>query len=94
MVVQIFQRPDFMNFCLPQISIHHLVELFHLAFGFSAAHFRMPDGDSQPGQRQFQLPGNILRAIIKVAGIKFSKLENAFPEGILNNGFFLIVIKD
>src|SRR5699024_2973477 len=54
-LVQLFQCPDLMRFCFPQVRIHNLMEFFTFTFRFSTRPGRMADCDPKFPQGEFQL---------------------------------------
>ena len=91
--VQLFQCPDIFKFWLTDEVIHHLMELFNLALAFPWTWFGMHDTDSKSRKWEPDLLCDVLTSIIKVAGIKGAISGNGLMEGVLNDGFFLIIVK-
>ena len=53
----------------------------------------MHDTDPKSCKREPDLLCNVLTSVVKVAGIKDSISGDGLMEGILNDGFFLIIVK-
>ena len=49
-VVELIKRSDRLQLDLPEESVHDLMELFNLAFGFPAPYRGMQDADAEPGK--------------------------------------------
>ena len=64
-LVQLFQCPNLMRFCFPQIRIYNLMEFFTFAFRFPTRPRRMADCDPKFPQGEFQLFCDILGSVIK-----------------------------
>ena len=92
-MVQVLQCSDLLGLCLGGKIIHYLMEFLDFSLGFPTLHRCMDNPDGKPGKGEFQLLCSILGSIVEIAPVKTSELQDCFAEGVLHNGFFLVIVE-